>query len=135
MNKVAIQQYVTDNLQPNDELIESFLAIKRPNMFYIVLFSWIAIFSLRYYVIAVSQRGIYFHKLNFFGRFSSTELIEYQDIEHVTIGLGFVQKTFHVYFKNGRQLKLKAAFRGARRGLKITHKSIDFLSEKVMTLR
>ena len=59
-------------------------------------------------IIAASEKGMYFHRLNLFGKFTGFDFFTYQEINQVKFGKGWLQRPTMFLFFNGRKLKVKA---------------------------
>lgn len=120
MNKENAQKYIQDHLNENDSLIGFFMAVQPPKIWLFLLIGPLAILSMRNYFVAVTEKGIYLHKLTFLGKFSNCDFFSFNEIESVKIGKGLLQRPITFKFKNSRELMLKAQLKGTDKVAKIT---------------
>lgn len=67
---------------------------------------------MRTYFLAVTEKGISFHKLSLLGKFKEHDFFEFGDIENVKIGKGLLQRPMKFTFGNNRKIKVKAQLKG-----------------------
>ena len=71
------------------------------------------------YFLAVTEKGISFHKLSLLGKFKEHDFFEFNDIESVKIGKGVLQRPMKFKFKNNRKIKIKAQLKGVDKVAKL----------------
>jgi len=120
MNKEKAQEHIKHNLRENDSLIGFFQAIELPNIWLYFIIGPLAFLSMKTYFLAVTKNGIYFHKLNFLGKFKEYDFFEFGEIESVYIGKGIMQRPMKFKFKNNRKVNVKAQLKGIEKVAKIT---------------
>ncbi|WP_432455725.1 MULTISPECIES: PH domain-containing protein [unclassified Agarivorans] len=120
MNKEQAQQHIESCLQESDSFIGFFQAIEPPKIWLFFLIGPLAVFSMKSYFLAVTEAGIYFHKLSLLGKFNGYDFFTYDDIENVKIGKGLLQRPIKFKFKNNRKITVKAQLKGVEKIAKIT---------------
>lgn len=119
MNKEQAKEYIEENLNEGDSLIGFFQAISPPKIWLFLLIGPLFFLSMRTYFLAVTEKGISFHKLSLLGKFKEHDFFEFGDIESVKIGKGLLQRPMKFVFKNNRKLKLKAQLKGVEKVAKL----------------
>lgn len=119
MNKEQAKKYIEDNLNDGDSLIGFFQAVSPPNIWLFLLIGPLFILSMRTYFLAVTEKGISFHRLSLLGKFKEHDFFEFSDIESVKIGKGLLQKPMKFTFKNNRKIKVKAQLKGVEKVAKL----------------
>lgn len=132
MNKEQAQGYIQQNLKENDILIGFFQAVSPPKIWMFFLLGPLAILSMRMYFLAVTEKGIYFYKLNFLGKFKDCDFFEFDEIENVKIGKGILQRPMNFNFKNNRKIKLKAQLKGHDKIAKVTADVQGYIEDRVV---
>lgn len=120
MNKEKAQEYIQAHLNENDSLIGFFQAIETPKIWLYFLIGPLAALSMKYYFLAVTEKGIHFHKLSMLGKFAGSDFFKFNEIESVKIGKGLIQRPMMFKFKNSRKLKINAQLKGVEKVAKIT---------------
>lgn len=131
MKKEEAQQYIEQHLKPGDSLVGFFQAIQPFKIWLFVLIGPLAVFSMKYYFVAVTQQGITFHRLNLLGKFAGQDDFAYDDIEKATIGKGWLQRPMKFFFKNGRKLYVKGQLKGVEKIAKLNEATQRFIEEHV----
>ena len=119
MNKEQAKKYIEENLNDGDTLIGFFQAVSPPNIWLLFLIGPLFILSMKTYFLAVTEKGISFHKLSMLGKFKDHDFFEFGDIETVKIGKGVLQRPMKFEFKNNRKIKVKAQLKGVERVAKL----------------
>ncbi|MET2898553.1 hypothetical protein ABXV22_09560 [Vibrio rotiferianus] len=119
MNKEQAKKYIEDNLNDGDSLIGFFQAVSPPNIWLFLLIGPLFILSMRTYFLAVTEKGISFHRLSLLGKFKEHDFFEFSDIESVKIGKGLLQRPMKFTFKNNRKIKVKAQLKGVEKVAKL----------------
>lgn len=135
MNKEKAQEYIEKNLEKSENLIGFFFAVRFPKIWLFFLIGPLAALSMKNYFIAVTSRGIYFHSLNMFGKFSTSDFFEYNEIKNVKIGKGFLQKSMMFQFGNGRSLNIKAQLKGVEKVAKITEEVENYIRNNIPVIK
>ena len=131
MKKELVHEHIEKNMEPNDTLIGFFYAISPPKLALFFLIGPLAGLCMRIYFLAVTEKGLYFHKLNMIGKFKECDFFEFNEIEKVKIGKGFLQRPLNFYFKNKRKIKLKAQLKGSNKVALITPEIQSYIESKV----
>ena len=119
-----------NNFSNGEELIGSFMA-KRPfKIWLFFLIGPLAVLSMKWYLIAVTNKGMHFQSLNLIGKFSQHDFFDYNEIDSFSIGRGILQITMKYMFTSGRKLKIKAQKKG-RENYKINDITLDFLKNNI----
>jgi len=134
MNKNMAFEHINENLSQGDVLVGYFQATQSFKLWLFFLIGPLAVLSMRFYFVAVTQRGVYFHRLNFWGKFADYDFFQFDEIENVDIGDGFIQKPMRYFFKNGRKLKLKAQLKGTQKVAKLDEETLQYLTEHLAVL-
>lgn len=119
MNKEQAKKHIEENLNDGDSLIGFFQAVSPPNIWLFLLIGPLFILSMRTYFLAVTEKGISFHKLSLLGKFKEHDFFEFGDIESVKIGKGLLQRPMKFAFKNNRKIKVKAQLKGVEKVAKL----------------
>ncbi|GLT18081.1 hypothetical protein GCM10007938_18590 [Vibrio zhanjiangensis] len=109
-----VQAHIEEHINDGDSLVGFFQAMSMPSYWLILLFGPLIFCGLKVYFLAITEKGISFHKLSFWGKFKEHDFFEFNEIESVDIGKGFLQRPMTFKFKNTRKIKLKAQLKGAK---------------------
>lgn len=120
MNKDEAQRHIEENLAPGDSLVGFFYAVQPFKIWLFLLIGPFAVLGMRYHFVAVTERGITFHKLSMLGKFSNSDSFTFDEIESVKIGKGILQRPMKFKFTNGRKLHVNAQLKGVEKVAKIT---------------
>lgn len=120
MNKEKAHEHIKLNLRENDSLIGFFQAMEPPKTWLFFVIGPLAAFSMRMYFLAVTTKGLYFHRLSLLGKFREHDYFEFCEIESVEIGKGVIQRPMKFHFKNNRTVKVKAQLKGVEKVAKLT---------------
>ena len=119
MNKEKTKLHIEKNLHDGDSLVGFFQAISPPKYWLLFLIGPIFLLSMRIYFIAVTEKGISFHKLSFLGKFKEHDFFEFNEIESVKIGKGLLHRPMKFVFTNNRKIKIKAQLKGSEKVAKL----------------
>jgi hypothetical protein len=119
MKKEKAKEYIEENLNEGDDLIGFFQAVSPPKIWLFLLIGPLFVLSMRMYYLAVTKKGISFHKLSLLGKFKEHDFFEFGDIESVKIGKGLLQRPMKFTFKNNRKIKVKAKLKGVENVAKL----------------
>ncbi len=131
MNKEQAQAYIEQNIKEDDTLIGFFQAVSPPKIWMFFVLGPLAILSMRMYFLAVTERGIYFHKLSLLGKFEDSDFFEFDEIESVRIGKGILQRPMKFHFKNSRKIKVKAQLKGHKKIAKVTADVQSYIENRI----
>jgi hypothetical protein len=131
MDKFKASSHVKENLIENDTLIGVFQAQEPFKIWLFFIIGPLAVLSMRINIIAASDKGMYFHRLNFFGKFTDFDFFTYQEINQVKIGKGWLQRPMVFLFFNGRKLKVKAQLKGVNKIAKLSDKVQRIIEQKI----
>lgn len=134
MDKNMAFEHINENLSQGDVLVGFFQATQSFKLWLFFLIGPLAVLSMKFYFVAVTQRGIYFHRLNFWGKFADYDFFQFDEIENVEMGDGFLQKPMQYFFKNGRKLKLKAQLKGTQKVAKLDEETLQYLNKHLVVL-
>lgn len=112
MHKDKALIIIQNSLEHNENLIGFFQAAEQPKMWLWFLIGPIATLAIKNYFVAVTNKGIHFHRLNLIGKFVKHDFLTYDEIEKIKLGTGKLQIPLNVSFKNGRKISLKAQKKG-----------------------
>ncbi|NJD07285.1 MAG: hypothetical protein FIA97_12435 [Methylococcaceae bacterium] len=135
MDKEKAKEHISKYLEMNDSLIGFFFATQPFKMWLFFLIGPLAFLSMRYYFIAVSEQGLYFFRLNFWGKFLPADFFAYNEIASVKIGKGFTQRPMKFTFENNRKLAIKAQLKGLEKVAKLTHETQSYLESHVQVVK
>jgi hypothetical protein len=131
MDKKRAQEYLIAQLKAEDNLVGFFQAVKPVSFIWILFIGPLALLGMKYYIVAVSEQGVFFHRLNVWGKFAGYDFFHFDDIESVSVKDGFLQKPMYYFFKNGRKLKIKAQLKGSSKIAKLDEATLSYLQERV----
>ena len=134
MTKEEAHQHIQEHLETDDTLKGFFTAIEPAKLWLFLLIGPLAFLSMKQYFIAVSENGIYFHKMGFFGKFTTHDFFTFKEIENVKIGKGLLQRPMKFLFKNGRSMKIKAQLKGVEKVAKLTEEIQEHLEKNISTI-
>ena len=125
-------EQILPNLKSNEELIGFFQAQYMASYWWFLLVGWLVFFTLRYYYVGTTDKGIHLHKLSFWGKPDNYDFFSWDEIEKLEFKDGFLQAPLKLKFKNGRKLKLKAQLKGVEKIAKLDEKTKVFLLSKIV---
>jgi len=131
MNKEQAKEHIEKNLNNGDSLIGFFLAVSPPNIWLFLLIGPLFILSMRTYFLAVTDKGISFHRLSLLGKFKEHDFFDFGDIESVKIGKGLLQRPMKFTFKNNRMIKVKAQLKGVEKVAKLLPDVQDHIERNI----
>lgn len=134
MNKEKANEYILSTMEPDDKLIGFFIAQGPFPILWFFIIGPLALLMLRQYYVAISEKGVYFIKLNLLGKPSNTDLMSFAEIENVKIGKGMMQRPMLFRFTNGKRLKVKAQLKGVKRVAVLTPEVQTHLERNVQTI-
>lgn len=133
MKKEDARQHIEQHLESGDSLVGFFQAIQPFKLWLFLFIGPLAVLSMKYYFVAVTRKGITFHRLNLLGKFAGQDAFPFSDIESVKIGKGMLQRPMTFRFSNGRKLYLKGQLKGVERVAKIDAETQRFIEDNVRT--
>lgn len=134
MNKAKANEFILSNLEADDKLVGFFFAQGRFPILWFFLIGPFAMLMLRQYYVAISEKGVYFIKLNPLGKPSNLDMMSFPDIESVKIGNGALQRPMLFHFNNGKKLKIKAQLKGVKSVATLTPEVQAHLESNVQTV-
>lgn len=134
MNKNQVLEHINEPVQQGDVLVGFFQATQSFKIWLFFLIGPLAVLSMKFYFVAVTQQGIYFHRLNLWGKFSDYDFFTFDEIQNVEMGDGYLQKPMRYYFKNGRKLKLKAQLKGSQKVAKLDDETLEYIKKRLVVL-
>ena len=134
MKKEKAKEYIEKNLSPDDSLIGFFAAQQSFKIWLFLLIGPLAVLSMKSYFVAVTRKGIYFHRLNLLGKFSDYDFFEFTEIETVRIAKGTFQRPMKFNFKNGRNIEIKAQVKGLDRIAKLTEETLQQIQNNIKVI-
>lgn len=133
MKKETARQHIEQHIEPGDSLVGFFQAIQPFKLWLFLFIGPLAVLSMKYYFVAVTRKGITFHRLNLMGKFAGQDAFDFSDIESVKIGKGMLQRPMTFRFNNGRKLYLKGQLKGVEKVAKIDPETQRFIEDNVRT--
>ncbi len=134
MNKEQAQEQIEKCLVPNDSLVGFFIAQQSFKIWLVFLIGPLAMLSMKSYFVAVTEKGICFHRLSLFGKFANSDFFEFSEIENVKIGKGLIQRPMSFEFRNGRKMKIKAQLKGVEKVAKLTETVQQHIEKNIAVL-
>jgi len=134
MKKEKAQEHIVSNLADNDSLVGFFYAQQPFKIWLFFIIGPLAVLSMKYYFIAVTTKGVHFHRLNILGKFADNDFFKFAEIENVKIGKGIVQRPMKFNFNNGRSIKIKAQLKGVERVAKLTENIQKHIENNITVL-
>ena len=131
MDKDKVKQHIQKHMEQDDVLIGFFYTQQALKIWLFVLIGPFAAFSMKFYFVGVTKKGIHFHRLNLFGKFADHDFFKYDEIENVKIGKGLLQRPMKFQFKNGRNLKLKAQLKGVEKVAKLNEVTQVYIENNI----
>lgn len=132
MKKEQILEHVEQELEENESLIGFFMAQYKPSYWFLLLIGPLWALGIRVQYIAVTERGLYFHKCNILGKITGFDFFSYDEIKSVDFGKGLLQRPMKFLFKNNRKLKLNAQLKGVEKIPKLTPDIQDYMQKKFL---
>ncbi len=109
MNKEQVKnEQVLPNLKPGENLVGFFLAVMTPSFTQYFFLGPLAAFSIRNYIVVVTDQGMHLHKLNMMNKPDGIDYFTYEEITKLKLKDGLLQAPLELEFSNGRKIKLKA---------------------------
>lgn len=133
MKKENARQHIEQYLEPGDSLVGFFQAIQPFKWWLFLLIGPLAVLSMKYHFVAVTRKGVTFHRLNLLGKFAGQDAFAFTDIESVKIGKGILQRPMTFRFHNGRKLYLKGQLKGVEKVAKIDETTQRFIEDNIRT--
>ncbi|PKO35942.1 MAG: hypothetical protein CVU34_00200 [Betaproteobacteria bacterium HGW-Betaproteobacteria-7] len=133
MKKEDARQHIQQHLEPGDFLVGFFQAIQPFKWWLFLFIGPLAVLSMKYYFVAVTRKGITFHRINLMGKFAGQDTFVFSDIKSVKIGKGMLQRPMTFRFNNGRKLHLKGQLKGVEKVAKIDAETQRFIEDNVRT--
>ncbi len=131
MKKEEAQTHIELHLTEGDSLISFFQAVQPFKIWLFFLIGPLAVFSMKTYFMAVTKKGLYFHRLNLLGKFSGMDFFPFDEIESVAIGKGILQRPMRFQFRNGRKLKVSAQLKGVEKIAKLTAEAQQHIEQNI----
>lgn len=135
MNKEEARLHIEQHLEPDDSLVGFFQAVQPFKWWLFLLIGPLAVLSMKFYCVAVSRKGITFHRINLMGKFAGQDAFAFSDIENVKFGKGLLQRPMTFRFHNGRKLYLKGQLKGVDKVAKIDEETQRHIEENVQTVK
>jgi len=135
MNNEQAQEHIKQKLKEGDTLIGFFQAVSPPKLWMFFIIGPLATLSTRMYFLAVTEKGLYFHKWSLIGNFKSYDFFEFDEIENVKIGKGILQRPMRFHFKNDRKIKVKAPLKGHKKLAKMTLDVQNYIENRISLAR
>lgn len=134
MDKDKAKEHIQKHIEQDDALIGIFYAQQPLKIWLFILIGPFAAFSMKFYFVGVTTKGIHFHRLNLLGKFADHDFFEYDEIENVKISKGILQRPMKFQFKNGRSLKLKAQLKGVEKVAKLNDVTQQHIENNITML-
>jgi hypothetical protein len=135
MDKDNAKEHIQKHIEQDDDLVDFFYAQQPFKIWLFLLIGPFAAFSMRFYFVGVTTKGIHFHRLNLLGKFSDHDFFRYDEIENVKIGKGMLQRPMKYQFKNGRNLNLKAQLKGVEKVAKLNDVTQQHIENNITLIK
>ncbi|ASW82110.1 hypothetical protein EAY24_23920 [Vibrio anguillarum] len=133
MIKEQAKEYIEEKMNKDDQLIGFFQAVSPPQFWLFLLVGPLFVLSMRTYFLAVTEKGISFHKLSLLGKFKEHDFFEFSEIESVKIGKGLLQRPMKFTFQNNRKITVRAQLKGVGKVAKLLPEVQQYIESR-MTL-
>lgn len=102
-----VKAMVAEACPKGEKHLYTFYAVNPPAM-WVALLTMGALYALfiKYYWVGVSNKSIYFLRLNMAGKVAQTDVFKFEEIESFKVTNSLLQKVVVFGFKNGRKLTL-----------------------------
>lgn len=131
MNKEKVLTYIKQHLSSKEDFIGFFQAQKKPGLWLYFMIGPLSLLAIRAYFIAVTDKGIHFHRLNFFGKFSGHDFFSFEEITKIKTRKGMIKLPIVFFFSNGRKLKIKALKKGRKNVARIEDSTLDYIKKRI----
>jgi hypothetical protein len=131
MHKDKACEHIKQNLSSNEDLVGFFQAQKPCKFWLYFIIGPLILLATRNYFIAVTNKGIHFHMLNFLGKYSQHDFFSYTEIEKIKIGKGVITIPITFFFSNGAKLKIKAFKKGVKDMAKLEENTLDYINKHI----
>ena len=131
MNKEELQEYIEENLVEDDTLIGFYQAQVPMKFWLFFVVGPFAALSMKFYMVAVSEKGVYFHKLSLWGKIAQSDFFAYNEIEGLQIGKGMLQRPMTFFFDNTRKLYLRGQLKGTSKVAKFEPQVQEYLEQHI----
>ena len=131
MKKESAKQHIETTLQDGDSLVGFFQATAFPSIWWFLLTGPFAFIGMKFYFLAVTNRGLSFHRMNLLERFVEHDFFEFDEVESMSIGKGLLQRPIRFLFKNGRKVKVKAPLKGVEKVATLTPDTQQYLEQAI----
>lgn len=131
MNKDQVKnEMIVPNLKSDEELVGFCQAQETPSGWWYFLLGPLMSLGMKFYFVAVTNKGMHFHKLTTFGKPDTHSYFSWDEIEELKLRKGVLQAPLKLTFSNGRKLKLKIQLKGVGNIAKLDDKTKEFLLSK-----
>ena len=131
MNKEQVKnELIIPNLKQGEELVGFFQAQYISSFWWVFLVGPLYYLSQRIYFVAVTDKGLHFHKFTFWGKPDAFNYFSWEEIVKLKLGKGLLQAPFELVFNNGRKLKLRAYLKGNQKSAKLDDRTKEYLLSK-----
>jgi hypothetical protein len=127
MNNQEIIAELNSYLPKDEQYIGAFFGTYTPVWAYIIG----GYLAIRQYRVAVSNRKLYFHRLNLLGKIKETQEINHDAIAELIIKNIIIGYKFIFNFSNGKKLALMVPFRKGNNGVILNEQLLQYLQEKL----
>lgn len=131
MHKDAAKELVLKHLNTDEQFVDVFQTMYTPSFYWFFLIGPFLYLGARQYFVGVTDHGLHFHKLNFFGKPDQHDYFSFGEITAFRYSTGIFQYPLEFVFENGRSLKIKAQRKGVEKIAKITDETLSFLQKHI----
>ena len=131
MRNETAKRHIDDHLEPGDSVVGWFGGVSWPRLWVWFLLGPLAVLGLRQWFIAVSHRGVYFHRISLIAKPEGYDFFRYDEITECDVGRGYLNKPMRFLFNNNRRLKVRAQSRGLKHVPKLTPEVQEHLVQRV----
>jgi len=130
MVKEKAHKYISENIGSDEELIGFFQAVQPFKIWLFFIIGPLAVFSMKFFFLAVTNKGVYFFRLNYFDKFVTKDLFLYREIKSLEIGKGMLQRPMKFTFANDKVVKVKAQLKGVDKIAKLLPETQEYLEKQ-----
>jgi hypothetical protein len=129
INWAQMEAIVTNGITEDETYIGGFYSQYQPGFGKMMLFGVFAILQMRVYLAGVSDRRIYFHRLNLLNKVECCDAFSYEEIAEYRCKKGLLTWKLFFKFDNGKKLILKSPVR--KKGFYFNEPLMKYLEEKL----
>ena len=131
MDKKQIkEELIILKMKSGEELVGFFQANWMPSFWWVLLIGPLVFLGARTYYVGITNLGIHFNKITFFGKPAKYNYFTWDKIDNLKLGEGILTIPLKLGFSNGRKIKFNAQLKGVDKVAKLDEKTNKFLVSK-----